>query len=122
MFIPPSTNINCVCPGDVLTYNCTTVGGGNTDWGGSAFDCPMLSNEISLRHSQYSTEGGTFGTCNNIKAKSIGVVDSCYTSQLNVTLDGDYPKNATVTCSHSSNDRGETLIGSSKFNLVTGIL
>ena len=121
-FLPPTISLSCVCPGDVLTYTCTIIGGGNTEWGGSAFDCPDSSDQIILRHSQYTTEGGTFGNCNNnnIQARSVGVVDNSYTSQLNVTLNGNFPNNATVTCTHISNDQGETPVGSSHFTLVSG--
>ena len=85
-------------------YTCTIVGGGNTIWSGTAFDCSSKSNEIILRHSQFDSELGTFGNCNEgaITAHSLGVVNNnCYSSQLNVTIDSDM-NNKTIQCAHSS--------------------
>ena len=71
-----------------MTYECTVKGdaGGATVWQGTAFDC--RSNEIALLHSRYtSLDSGTFGVCNNgaIVAKSTGVENNCYTSQLTIS-------------------------------------
>ena len=104
--------VNCVCPGDVLTYTCNVIGGGTTIWGGSAFDCSSTSNEIFLRHSQFSTPG-TSGSCNNgaIRARSIGVTDGCYTSELSVTVSSSL-NNKTIRCSHDS-DMGTRIVDTS---------
>ena len=92
------------CPGNVLTYECDITGPGNTIWNGTAFYCPSKSNEIILRHSQFSTESGTSGSCNDrtsIEVRSVGVTNSCFSSQLNITVTSDL-KNRTIRCSHSS--------------------
>ena len=105
------------CPGDVLTYNCIIIGGGNTIWSGTAFNCPSKSNETILRHSQFAR--GTFGSCNDgaITARSLGVVNSCYSSQLNVTVSSDM-NNQNIQCAHSS-DRIVT-IGVETLSITTG--
>ena len=106
------------CPGDVLTYTCTIIGGGSTIWSGSAFDCSSKSNEIILRHSQFAS--GMDGNCNGgaITARSLGVVDdTCYSSQLNLTFNLDL-NNKTVQCAYSS----ETIesIGVATLSIATG--
>ena len=105
------------CPGDVLIYNCIITGPGNTIWNGTAFSCPSKSNETILRHSQFTS--GTFGTCNAraITARSLGVVNSCYSSQLNVTVSSDM-NNKTIECAHSS-DRIVT-VGVETLSIATG--
>ena len=81
------------CPGEVVNYTCTVVDPsgnppiGSTVWRGTAFNCPGVSNVISLGHSIFNTTGAS-GMCNSgaITAESVGVVDSCYTSRLMVTV------------------------------------
>ena len=59
--------------------------------------------------------------CNNgaIVGRSLSVVDTCYTSQLNittdVTMDGE-----TVQCVHNNRERDIT-IGTSIINIIAGI-
>ena len=112
---------SCTCPGDMLTYTCTVTGSGNTIWDGSAFDCQH--NEIILRHSQFTASGGhgTFGECNNgaIVARSIGVTNNCYISELNVTVSANL-HNRTVQCIKS--DDSLRIIGKSTITVVTGKL
>ena len=81
------------CPGEVVNYTCTIVDTsnppiGSSVWRGTAFNCPVVFNGISLRHSSFSTSGGATGTCASgaITAESVGVVDNCYTSRLMVTV------------------------------------
>ena len=76
----------CVCPGDVLTYECTVVGGSSTVWTGNAFICP--SNEITLLHSHFES---ITHLCNNgsIVGRSLAVEGNNYTSQLKVTVTPD---------------------------------
>ena len=79
----------CVCPGDKLTYECTTVGFGATIWTGTAFsDCSGGRNELILFHSRFLQTEGTKGSCNNeaIEGRSLSVEGNSYTSQLNVTV------------------------------------
>ena len=102
-----------------MTYTCTSMGGGSTQWEGSAFDCSSSMNEIILRHSQYT--GGTSDTCNNgdIMGKSVDVRGSSYTSQLTVTVDRDLSHNVTIKCTHNA-DQGQIIIGVSSLVTVSG--
>lgn len=105
-FILPS-NTGCACLGDSLTYRCTTVGTGSTIWRGTVFQCTERS--ITLRHSQYSVPGGVSRECNsNITARSIGVTNNCYTSQLNVIVSRDLA-NRSVTCAYDFGTGFETI-------------
>ena len=116
-----SANVNCVCPGDVLAYTCNVNGAGTTLWGGSAFDCSRSGNEILLRHSQFAQSQGTTGSCNNgaVVARSIGVTNGCYTSELSVTVSTSL-NNKTIQCSHDSSmgmriiDTSTAVIGKKK--------
>ena len=111
-------NVSCACPGQVLTYTCNVVGGGITLWTGTAFSCSGSTNDISLRHTQFNS--GASGSCNNdaLMAKSIGVTNDCYTSQLNVTVSSTL-NNKTIQCTHDSN-MGSRIIGSSTLHVMTG--
>lgn len=113
--------MNCVCPGGKLTFTCTINEGGTTLWTGTAFTGCSL-NEILLRHSQFSEPGGAFGRCNNgaITGRSIGVIDECYSSMLNVTVSSDF-NGETIRCNHDGNGVTRT-IGVSTLNVVTGEL
>ena len=95
---------DCVCSGDVLTYECTVVGGGSTVWEGSAFQCSGINhNFIVLRHSQFSSAEKPQGVCNNggIVARAIGAFDNNYISQLNVTV-SPVTNNKTVKCAYDN--------------------
>ena len=113
-------NVQCTCPGDILNFTCTVIGIGNTLWRGSTFNCPDTTNEIILRHSQFSGSEGTSGNCNNraIVAQSVDVVDSCFISQLNVTVSESF-NNRNVQCDHNSNT-GTRRIGTSTLNVISG--
>lgn len=93
------------------------MGGGNTQWGGTAFNCPEESNEIILSHTFYATEG-THGECNHgaISGHSLGVIGNCYTSQLNVTVQ---KATSTVQCIHNANS-GPIPINVSSITAVSG--
>ena len=95
-FIDSALTSGCVCPGDTLTYECTIEGFGFTIWTGTALDCQY---NIALRHSQFSSTYGAFGTCNNgaIVARGLSVEGNNYTSQLNVTVTSDIA-GKTITC------------------------
>ena len=92
--IPP--NASCACPGDVLTFTCSVIGGNATIWGGSAFDC--AGNEITLRHRGF-IDGTARGECNDgaILGQSLPVIGNCHTSKLNVTITTGL-NNKTVEC------------------------
>ena len=93
------------------------MGGGTTIWTGSAFDC--FSNEIPLRHSQFS-HTGTSGSCNNgaIVVRSLFVEGNNYTSQLNVTLTPDIA-GKTIICVHDDS-RGTNYLFSWTIPTVIG--
>ena len=88
-----------LCPGDILIYNCTLMGtpGGVTVWQGEAFDCQ--NSEISLLHGLFTSQDGATGECNDgdIVARSLGVEDNHYTSQLRVTVSTAIT-GKTITC------------------------
>ena len=94
-----STSQAISCPGDVLTTECTTMGGGVTVWRGTAFQCAR--NEIALRHSQFGGSYNYTASCNNgaIVARALGVVNDSYISQLSVTVSLEL-NNTTVECWH----------------------
>ena len=112
-------NTQCACPGDLLTYTCTVVGGTTTLWEGTAFNCPMTTNEIILLHGNFANIGGTSGDCNNraILGRSLRVEDSCYTSQLNVTVSASL-NNKTVQCVHISS-MGTSTVGVASLNVIS---
>ena len=116
--IPAKTG--CVCPGDVLTFNCTAVGTGTTQWGGTAFNCSGKGNSIILRHQRFNDPGGVAGECNNrtILGRSIEVDNDCYTSQLNFTVTPSF-NNKTVSCTHTSSV-AVNIIGTSMLTIMEG--
>ena len=115
---------NCLCPGDVVTYECTVVGdyGGITIWMGDFFSCLADSQVIELVHSQLITnrpEGKAFNarTCNdgNIVGRIVRVENGRYISQLNVTLTSDIVGKS-IECAY---DNG-TVYRIGSLNLTTG--
>ena len=81
----------CVCPGDILTYECTVTGRPfeYTIWTGSAINC-LWGYEIFLPHYHFNESERTIRHCNGaIVARSLYVIDNLYTSQLSVTLTPD---------------------------------
>ena len=112
---------DCAFDGDTLTFNCTVLSsaGGATVWMGTAFDCP--NNEITLLHSLYKSGQGAIGVCNNgaIVAQSLGVEDSYYTSQLNITVTSNMiGKN--ITCVNALNLTSEVVQLSTTIINITG--
>ena len=115
---PPDAR--CACPGDVLTYMCTVNGIGNTLWKGTAFDCSDTSDEIVLRHSQFSS-GGTHGDCTGgaLAARSLRVENgNCYVSELEATVSTTF-NGQSILCEHNSHT-GMRLIGESVLNIISG--
>ena len=100
-------------------YECSVFGPGTTHWEGSAFhtDC---SNSIILRHSQFSGQGAG-GSCNNggIVGHSVGIVDQCFVSQLNVTIESSLD-DATVSCIYVNNEGQRHHIGNNAITIITG--
>ena len=92
----------CVCPGEILTYECTAMGGVSTVWTGSAFNGPRC--EIVLLHSRFLNQGTNVickkvATC--IVARNLSAEGNNYTSQLNVTVTPD-TAGMTVECTSDS--------------------
>ena len=97
------------------------MGGGSTQWGGTAFNCPDTSNKIILSHTFYATEGIN-GACNNgaIIGRSLGVINgNCYISQLNVTVQ-KATSSLRVVCTHNS-DSGPIPVDGSSITAVSGM-
>ena len=120
VLLPPESR-RCACAGDILTFNCTIVGGGVTQWNGTAFDCTNTLNEILLLHDNFNTPEGANKRCNNgqIRGSSLSVNDNCYTSQLSVTTSAAL-NNKTIRCIHN-NELGEMLpIGDRFLTIISG--
>ena len=109
----------CVCPEyGQLSYECSVTGEpgvGTTIWRGSAIQCPQDGNQLVLRHHFFTG----VRSCNDgsVIAQGIGVENnSCYASQLNVTVDYNLD-NKTVECLH---DNGTTtaVIGTSSIEIT----
>lgn len=89
----------CICPGHNVTFECTTVGGGITVWEGTAFDCPLSSNEIQLRHTQFID---SIRICNNgdISGHAVAILPpDCFLSRLIVHITMEL-NGRTVICRH----------------------
>ena len=78
----------CVEDGTSVNYTCTVVDTNTilvtTIWEGPDFDCPP-TNEISLAHLKYNTDGVS-GSCTGgaFFAENVSVVGNEYTSRLDV--------------------------------------
>ena len=114
---------DCTGDGDTLTFNCTVLGSaeGGTVWMGTAVDCP--TNELTLLHSSYKSRRGAFASCNNgaIVAQSLGVEDSYYTSQLNVTVTSNMI-GKTIICENALNLTNSVVQFSTTIKNVTGMI
>ena len=118
---------DCICPGDIATFNCNVTGSGFTIWRGSAFDCPAVDSIILLRHSLFAN--GVMKLCNDgvIVGQSLGIStnsmgNTVYMSQLMVNVTASSSTiGRTVECVHRSPDGMDTLIGSTTLE-ITGII
>ena len=110
----------CQCPGEQTIYKCSSEGGVATVWQGSAFDCEAEA--IILRHRRFTDLLGARGECNNgrIRASSIGVVNSTYTSQLNITV-SEKLDNKTIKCENENIDGRIVTVGIAMVIVTTGI-
>ena len=88
----------CLCPGDVVTYKCTTVKVTTMIWRGSVFSvlCPRDVQELVVVYQDITfQDSGYIASCNGgaIRASSVRAetesADLVYSSQLNVTLTSD---------------------------------
>jgi hypothetical protein len=96
------------------------MGGITTLWRGTAFDCPLGDSAIILRHSQFASNQ-EIGSCNNgdLVGRGLGVVNDCYTSQLNVTVRENF-NNKTVRCAFTSSV-GTRISGESLLSVASGM-
>ena len=118
-----SNEKTCICPGDVLVFECTVEGGladATIFRGTGFFDCSTretMNQEIILIHGRYDDGIVTIGTCNNgsIVGRIIRAENGSYTSQLNVTFTSDL-SGVIIECIH---DDGITLsvIGNSTIDV-----
>ena len=116
----------CACPGDRVSYKCSVAGLepgiGNTIWRGSALDvlCSQSGGELVLHHRSFNETR----ICGNITVQGIKVhvgESSCYTSQLNVTVDSRLD-NETLSIECIYNDgTNKTVIGTSSVEVTKGI-
>ena len=109
--VMPSENRSCVCLNQELSFNCTINGTGITEWSGS-----FIGNRILLRHSRFMD--GTMGSFGQITARSIGIDNGCYSSQLTATATA--AQNSTLLqCIHNLNEERK-IIGEVSLIVVSG--
>ena len=91
-------------------------------WRGSIFNCAgmIMTNSVSLRHSQFSNIETVVGVCNDgiIKAYGISVSGNNYTSRLNITIE-ESMVGQTIECAHDDG-RSENVIGQKVLTLDEG--
>ena len=108
---------NCICPGYTLTLECTVNGTqfGATYWRGNFSDC---TNGIVLLH---NSNRFTFdkGDCNDgsIVGQGLAVDGSCYTSQINITIDNEI-NGKSIECYYNFDE--QILVGSLTMNITKG--
>ena len=121
-------NSTCVCPGDVLIYECTIISsyGGSTIFRGRSFrftNCTGNIDELVLHHSQFNHPQGIKRSCNNgaIIARSLHGENGTYTSQLSVTVTSELIGDV-IECLHDNgsaiNVVGMAIINNTGMNLV----
>ena len=121
IIIVPS-RIECACPGDLLTFNCTVVGGTATIFRGTAFDCPNAGNQTILSHSQFNDlPSAMVLLCNNglIMGQPLSVTGNCYISELNVTVSNEV-HNKTVQCIYNSDVAVSVPVGIATITVILG--
>ena len=87
---------------------------------GSAFDCHITNDSITLRHT--ADYNATAGTCNNgtITGKGVSVEGDCFTSWLYISATPDL-EGENVTCIYE-NGSSELIIGSVPIRICTSSL
>ena len=119
--LTPIINDACICPGDMLQFNCTAVGSGVTIWTGSAFTRIMCSS-ISLNHIQFQAniDFGQLLFCPDMKVsvRPLSVINDCYTSQLTLPSVIAEFNGSTVICYHDTDQTNE--IGTYTIMYTTG--
>ena len=113
----------CVCPGDILTYECTVMGQyqGSTIWKGTVFRSCNIE-EITLLHNRFQSNGGTVHVCNDraIVARIVSVEGNNYTSQLSVVVTPEIVGNS-IECRHDNGTSLSTTIYLSSTIPTTGL-
>ena len=109
-----------------MIFTCSIVGGGNTIWNGTAFNCPssnsVSNNQIFLRHSAFAMMAS--GMCNDGdivgEAVSADLEIPRYTSRLNITVNSDVV-GRNISCIYDDTTRTmESLIGTATIELTSG--
>ena len=110
---------DCVCPQDVVTYECTVCGLA-TAWEGTALGS-CLGGEIVLTNRDFMAPIQTI-ICSDgrIAARGIIVKDGCFTSRLNVTFNAMALQGRSVQCS-VDNGTHASEVGRHMLTLTTGI-
>ena len=110
----------CVCPGDLLTYECIVLGeqAGTTVWTGTVFNCTANNREISLFHDRYESTEGAYGVCGDIVGRSINTTNGnisteYYVSRLTVPISSD-TAGKVIDCQY---DNGVTVISVEKMTI-----
>ena len=122
--VSQGTNSNgCVCPGDILTYECTVMDQyrGSTVWRGTAFrSCD--DGDIILLHSRFQSNGGTVHVCNDgaVVARIVSAEGNNYTSQLSVVVTPEIVGNS-IECRHDNGTSLSTTIYLSSTIPTTGL-
>ena len=96
---------DCICQGYNVTYECTLVSSGATIWKGTAFDCPLINNEITIFHSINNYTSQRPKACNNgaIIGHAVNAENDSYNiiSRLTVHV-SDELNGTTVICAHDN--------------------
>ena len=104
-----------------LVFECNVTGVGSTVFKGDFIDCS--NGGLVLLHSRYHINGtNTSATCDNkqLLARSIGVVNNTYTSQLQVRLTSYAFNGNTISCIHDNGIK-ENKIGEILFPNFTAV-
>ena len=123
-----SAQRTCICPGDVVIYECTVMGGfgGTTVFKGKSmtnfsFDI-CTRNELTLFHDlfNHSVTESVKRTCNNgtVIGQILTSENDTYTSQLNVTVTNEL-LGAQIECIHD-NGTQRYVVGTSAIINDTG--
>ena len=84
------TTDTCLCPGDIVTYECTVFGGSGatTVWKGNFFHCSNGKQVIEYLHSQLMSGESIVRICNNgdIVGGIVSVDNESLTSRISIAL------------------------------------
>lgn len=110
---------DCVCPQDVVTYECTVCGLA-TAWEGTALDS-CSGGEIALTNRDFMDPIQTI-ICSGgrIAARGISVEQGCFTSRLNIIFNATALQGRSVRCS-VDNGTHAFEVGRHILTLTTGI-